>query len=64
LIKPRGLEYIIAPIYKKGDKTECSNYHRILFLKNLCKILQEILLLELIAYEVLITGHHQVLDTL
>jgi len=37
-------ESIIVPIYKKGDKTECSNYRRISILPTTYKMLSNILL--------------------
>ena len=37
------MESIIVPIYKRGDKTDCSNFGGILFLSNMYKILSRIL---------------------
>jgi hypothetical protein len=43
-------ESIVVPIYKKGDKTICSNYQGISFLPNSYKILSNILLSMLTPY--------------
>jgi hypothetical protein len=50
---------IIVPIYKKGDKTDCSNYRGISLLSNTYKILSNILLSRLIPYAEEIIGEHQ-----
>jgi hypothetical protein len=55
---PEWKESIIVPIYKKGDKTECSNYRCISLLPTTYKILSNILLSRLIPYEEEITGDH------
>ena len=47
------------PIYKKGDKTECSNYRGISLLPNMYKILSNILLSRLTPYAEVIRGDHQ-----
>jgi len=47
---------IIVPIYKKGDKTECSNYMGILLLPTTYKILSIILLSRLTPYAEEIIG--------
>jgi len=43
-------ESIILPIYKKGDKTDCSNYKDISILPTTCKMLSNILLSILTPY--------------
>jgi len=52
-------ESIIVPIYKKGDKTDCSNYWGKLLLPTTYKILFIILLSRLTPYAVEIIGGHQ-----
>ena len=52
-------ESIIVPIYKKGDKTDCSNYRGISLLAPTSKILSNILLSRLTPYAEEITGDHQ-----
>jgi len=52
-------ESIIAPIYKKGDKTECINYRGISLFPTRYKILSNILLPRLIPYAEEVTGDHQ-----
>jgi len=52
-------ELIIAPIYKKSDKTDCSNYRGISRLPTTYKILSNILLSKLTPYAVEIIGDHQ-----
>jgi hypothetical protein len=52
-------ESIIVPIYKKGDRTDCSNYRGISLLSNSYKILSNILLSRLIPYVDEIIGDHQ-----
>ena len=46
----RWKELIIAPVYKKGDKTECSNCRGMLLLSVTFKILSNILLSKLTPY--------------
>jgi len=53
------MESIITPIYKKGDKTDCSNYRGISFSSTIYKILSNILLSRLTPYAEEITGDHQ-----
>jgi hypothetical protein len=50
---------IIAPIYRKGDNTDCSNYREISILSNTHKILSIILLSKLTPYAQEIIGDHQ-----
>ena len=52
-------ELIIIPIYKKGDKTGCSNYRGIITLATTYKILSNILLSRLTPYAEEIIGDHQ-----
>ena len=52
-------ESIIVPIYKKGDKADCSNYRGISLLPTTYKILPKILLSRLTPYSQEIIGHHQ-----
>jgi hypothetical protein len=52
-------ESVIAPIYKKGDKTHCSNYRGISLLSTTYKILSNILLSRLTPYAEEIIGDHQ-----
>jgi len=52
-------ESIIVPIYKKGDKTDCSNYMGISILPTTYKILCNITLLGLTSYVALIIGDNQ-----
>jgi hypothetical protein len=53
-------ESITVPIYKKGDKTDCSNYQGISLLSTAYKILSNILLSRLIPYAEEITGDQSV----
>jgi hypothetical protein len=50
-------ESIIVPVHKKGDKTDCNNYHEISLLSISCNILLNILSW-LSAYIDVITGDH------
>jgi hypothetical protein len=52
-------ESVIVPIYKKGDKTDCSNYRGISLLPTTYKILSKILLSRLTPYAEEIIGVHQ-----
>ena len=52
-------ESIIITVYKKGDKTDCSNYRGISLLSTAHKILSNILLSRLTPYAEEITGDHQ-----
>ena len=49
----------IEPVYKKGDKTDCTNYGGISLLPTTYKILSNILLSSLTPYAEEITGDHQ-----
>jgi hypothetical protein len=50
---------IIVPVHKKGDKTDCNNYHGISLLSTSYKILSNILLSRLNPYIDEIIGDHQ-----
>jgi hypothetical protein len=52
-------ESIIVPIYKKGNKTDCSNYRNISLLLTTHKILSNILFSRLTPYAEEIIGDHQ-----
>jgi hypothetical protein len=52
-------ESISAPIYKKGNNTDCSNYTSIPVLSTTYKILSNILLSRLTPYAEEIIGDHQ-----
>ena len=52
-------ESITVPIYKKGDKTHCSNYRGISLLPTIYKILSSILLSRITPYTEEIIGDHQ-----
>ena len=52
-------ESITLPIYKQGDKRDCSNYRGISLLPTTYKILFSILLSRLTPYTEEITGDHQ-----
>jgi len=52
-------ESIIVPKYKKGDKTDCSNYRGISLLPTMYKILSNILLSRLTPYAEETIGDHQ-----
>jgi hypothetical protein len=52
-------ESIIVPVYKKDDKTDCSNYQGISLLSTSYQILSNILLSRLTPYVDEIIGDHQ-----
>jgi hypothetical protein len=52
-------ESVIVPVYKKGDKTDCSNYRGISLLSTTYKILSNILLSRLTLYAEEIIGDHE-----
>jgi hypothetical protein len=52
-------ESIIVPVHKKGDKTDCNNYHGTSLLSTSYKILSNILLSRLDPYKDEIIGDHQ-----
>jgi hypothetical protein len=52
-------ESIIAPVYKKGDKTDCNNYRDISLLSSTYKTLSNILLSKLTPYAEEIIGDYQ-----
>ena len=52
-------ESIIVPIYKKGDKTDCTNYRGTKILPCMYKILSNKLLSRLTPYAEEITGDYQ-----
>jgi hypothetical protein len=52
-------ESIVVPVYKKGDKTDCSNYRGISLLSTAYKILSNIILSRLTRYTEEIIGDHQ-----
>jgi len=50
---------IIVPMYKKGDKTDCSNYRSISLWLTMYKIVSNVLLSKLTPYVEEICGDHQ-----
>jgi len=50
---------IIVPIYKKGDKIDCSNYRGVTLLSTTYKILSNILLSRLTSHAEEIIGENQ-----
>jgi hypothetical protein len=52
-------ESIIVPIYKKGDKTDCSNYRSISVIPTSDKIVYNVLISRLSPRVDEITGNHQ-----
>ena len=59
LLTEEWKESIIVPIYKKVDKTNCSNYRGISLLSGTYKILSNILLSRFFPHAEEITGDHQ-----
>jgi len=55
---PEEWELVIVPVYKKGGKTDCSNYKHISFLSATYKILSNMLLSWLTPYAEEIVGDH------
>jgi hypothetical protein len=60
-VLPEELESIIVPVYKKGDKTNCSNFRGISHLSATYKILSNILLSKLTPYAEEINGDKWIL---
>jgi hypothetical protein len=58
-VPEEGNESIILPIYKKGEKTDCSNYRGISLLSTKYKIISKILLPRLTPHAEEIIGDHQ-----
>jgi len=56
---PEQWESIIVPVYKKGDKTDCSDYKGMSLLSTTYRILSNILLSSLTPYAEEIFGDHQ-----
>jgi hypothetical protein len=52
-------KYIIVPVHKKGDKTDCNNYRGISLLSTSYKLLSKILLSRFGTYIEEIIGYHQ-----
>jgi hypothetical protein len=52
-------ESIVVPVYKKGDKTDCSNYRGISLLSTAYEVLSNIFLSRLTPYTEEIIGDHQ-----
>jgi hypothetical protein len=52
-------ESIIVPVHKRGDKTDCNNYHGISLLSTIYKILSNILLSRLVPHIDEIVWDHQ-----
>ena len=59
MLSDQWKESIIVPIYKKGEKTNCSNYRGISILLMSHKILKNIILGRLTPYVDEIIGEHQ-----
>jgi hypothetical protein len=54
-----GVDHCTVPVYKKGGKTDCSNYRGISLLSIMHKILSNILLSSFTPYAEEIIGDHQ-----
>jgi hypothetical protein len=52
-------KYIIVPIRKKGDKTDCNNYQGLSIISTACKVLSNILLARLTPYVNKVIGDHR-----
>jgi sorting nexin-29 len=52
-------EYIIVPMYEKGDKIDCNNYQGISLLSTAYNILYNVLLVRLTPYVNEIIGNYQ-----
>jgi len=59
LVPEPSAESIIVPFYKKGDKTDCSNYPGISLLSTMYKTVSDILLSRLTPYAEEVVEYHQ-----